>query len=395
MLPVMPSPRALTALILALLVAPEALASECTQAMRSLLPNSRRLKELKIGKFPTQREIKSLGRELIQADGKILDELTKNPNLELGYVIAPDDRLYFFRGHFELDADHPWLAEFVRDDGTPWTFPIKESGAVRFTRDVPDVAVGHFTLERSYGIELSPEEIDVFSRQVDELRSQNPELAKRLRLMRPQSAAKTIKCSEAFSQGRSAKQFIGSKVMVSSTLLTGGILINHPERFDVLLKHIGLHQEDSSRDYDGDMLFADYSSTAVNSFFQAYVGYHISAKGVKFLEKRIGSKVASSMLARASASMGSVALQSLIYATVTDNDAKGVGYYNVGYSVFSVAKSHFLDNFLYQKLPQVIHNACLVNPALKIIVGQKTVRFVEGFASTTLYLKGRETLVGE
>ncbi len=371
-------------------------ASDCSNAVTSLLKSeSRRVREAGVGVFPSKREIRVIKDELILADGKTLNKLTQDPDLEMSYVIAPDDRLYFVKGALELDTDHSWMAEVVRADGTPWSFPVKESGAVRFARENPDQALGTFSLERAYGVELADDEIDTFARQVDEAIKSEPALAKRLRLKRPQASAKTLKCSEAFAEGRSAKQFIGSKVLVSSTLLTGGILINHPERFDVLLKHVGLHQEDSSRDYDGDMLFADYSSTALNSFFQAYVGYRISSRGVKFLESRMKSKVASSLMARGAASMGSVALQSLIYASLTDNNAKGVGLYNVGYSIFSIGKSHLLDNFLYQKLPQVIYNACLVSPALRIVVGQNTVRFVEGFASTSLYLKGREVFVGE
>jgi|GEM_PF-2132293 len=371
-------------------------ASECSEALTSLVkPQSRRLKELGIGVFPTQRELKVLDRELIVADGKSLNALTRDLDAEMSYVIAPDNRLYLVPGEIDLDTDHSWMAEVVLENGKPWSFPIKEAGALRFTRDDPKIAVGSFSLERSYGVEISNEEIDVFAKQVEDLIASDAALARRLKLKRPVSSAKVLKCSEVFAQGRSAKTFIGSKVFVSSTMLTGGILINHPERFDVLLKGIGLHQEDSSRDYDGDMLFADYGSTALNSFFQAYVGYQVSAKGIKFLESRMRSKVASSLMARGAASMGSVALQSLIYASLTDNDAKGVGLYNVGYSVFSLAKSHYLDEFLYQKLPQVIYNACLVSPALKVVVGQNTVRFVEGFAATTLYLKGRDVFVGE
>lgn len=371
-------------------------ANECSKALTNLVrPNSRKLKELGIGVFPTSRELKVLDRELIAADGKSLNSLTQNLDAEMSYVIAPDNRLYLVPGSIDLSTDHSWMAEVVLKDGRPWSFPIKEAGAIRFTRTDPNVAVGTFSLERSYGVEISEEEINVFAKQVDDSISKDPALARRLKLRRPVSSAKVLKCSEVFAEGRSAKTFIGSKVLVSSTLLTGGILINHPERFDVLLKGIGLHEEDPSRNYDGDMLFADYTSTAVNSFFQAYVGYQISAKGIKFLESRIGSKVASSFMARGAASMGSVALQSLIYASLTDNDAKGVGLYNIGYSVFSLAKSHYLDEFLYQKLPQVIYNACLVSPALKVVVGQNTVRFVEGFAATTLYLKGREVFVGE
>ncbi|MEO5668597.1 MAG: hypothetical protein ABIR96_11100, partial [Bdellovibrionota bacterium] len=105
--------------------------------MRGLLPESRRLRELRIGVFPTKSDIKVLDRELVLADGKALDQLTKNPDLEMSYVIGPDDRLYLVNGAIDLDTDHPWMADALRDDGTPWSFPIKEAGAVRFARDTP------------------------------------------------------------------------------------------------------------------------------------------------------------------------------------------------------------------------------------------------------------------
>ena len=388
-------PQAAVILLLSLLSTKATLADDCSKNVTGLLrPSSSRLKALAIGHFP-EGETKVLDRELLLPTGENLNKLTLNPDLTMSYVITPDDRLYLVEGEIDLDPNNVWMADLVREDGRPWRFPIKEAGAFRFPRDSAGKASGAATTERSYGVELSDEEITNFSKRVEDTIAKDPVLAKRLQLKRPRASAAVVKCTEAFADARSAKQFIGSRVFVSSTMLTGGILINHPERFDVLLKGVGLHEQEQGRNYDGDMLFADYGSTALNSFFQAYVGYHISSKGVKFLESRIGSKVASSLIARGAASMGSVALQSVMYAAMTDNDAKSVGLYNVGYSVFSVGKSHLLDNFMYQKLPKLIHNACLVNPALKIVVGQKTIRFVEGFAATTIYLKGREIFVGE
>jgi hypothetical protein len=382
-------------LLSSLLSASATHADSCSQHVTSLLRDqSPRLKSLLVGRYP-KGDVKVLEPKLVLADGEALNRLSQDPDLKMSYVIAPDDRLYLVEGDVDFDPDRIWMADLERDGGQPWRFPVKSGGRFRFVRDNPERAAGSFSLENAYGAELSDEEIATFSELVDETIRSKPALAKRMKLQRARSAAQVMKCSEAFAEGRSAKQFIGSKVFVSSTMLTGGIIINHPERFDVLLQHVGLHDRQEGRDYDGDMLLADYSSTALNSFFQAYVGYHISAKGVKFLENRIGSKVASSLLARGAASMASVGLQSLMYAALTDNDAKGVGLYNVGYSVVSIGKSHLLDNFMYQKLPKLIYEACLVNPALKIVVGQKTVRFVEGFASTTLYLKGREVFVGE
>lgn len=368
--------------------------SHCKESFSSLLrASSPSLQSLNVGRFPTTGENKHLTNELLDPSGEIIHHMSRHPEEPMSYVITPDDRMFLVKGDVDFDSDYRWSAEFVDSEGKPITFPIKTAGRFKFET----ANKGHkaaFITEATYGAELSPDEIARFSEQIDSVISRDPELSKRLHLKRPRSTAQVLRCSEAVIK-RSSKTFVNAKLTSSLTLLTGGILIHHPERFDVLLTQMGMKEKEEGRNYDGDMLAADYVATAANSIFQGLVGYHISNKGVAFLQNHMKSRILTSFVARGATSLTSIGLQTLIYSTLTDNNAKGVGFYNIGYSAFSIVKSHYLDDFLVHKLPEIAHNACLIHPALKIIVGQRTIRLGEGLASTWLYLRGREALVGE
>lgn len=368
--------------------------TSCTEALSSLMrSSSSALKELNVAHFPKMSDTKHLSNDLLFPSGKILNEFTKNPELEMSYVITPDDRMFLIRGLIDFDGNYKYSAELVDDKGTPLTFPVKAAGQFKLSSEEAG-RKGFFNPVRSYGAELTDEEIGTFSKQVEGAIAEDSSLAKKFKLKRPNSTARLMKCSEAISHSRSSKKFISAKLATSMSLLTGGILIQNPDRFDVLLTQLGFHQQEEGRNYDGDMLFTDYLTTGSNSLFQGLAGYHISTKGVQFLQSRIG-RTASSMVSRGAVSLTSIGMQTLLYATLTDNNAKGVGIYNIGYSAFSIAKSHFFDDFLVHKLPELVTDACMVNPAFKIVVGDRSIRLGEGLASTWLYLTGRHALVGE
>lgn len=381
--------------IVILFTSHELLASKfCTEAMGSLLRAPLKPQyEKNVAKFPSKLSTKHLDLPLLPPSGKLLKELSKNPEKELTYFITPDDRIFFVWGNYELDGDYKWSADLLMSDSTPVTFPIKASGKFSFEKTAQETK-GTFITQRTYGAELSQNEINQFSKEIEDILKNDSKLSKTLRLKKPLSTAKVIKCSEAF-QTNNSKKFVSAKLITSITLLTGGIIIQNPQRFDALLTQLGLEEKDPERDYDGDMLLTDYLTTGVNSLYQGIAGYHISAKGLQFLQSRGMSRLGSSLLARGGVSLSSIGMQTLLYSTLTDNNAKGVGLYNIGYSTFSIVKSHYFDDFLVHKLPEIVSDACLKNPALKIILGQRSIRLGEGLASTWLYLTGRDLIVGE
>ena len=343
--------------------------------------------------------IKQLDVKLIDVKAQLLGQLKHPENTKsLFYVVSPDNRVFLVEDSLDLAKENVWTAKalIARKGAEPveWTFPIKEAGEVKWSRDLKDKKAGSFEFRQSYGVQLSSEE-DTFTKNYIQAAIDAQKLdpqAEKLRIKRTVPLAHSVKCAEILNKKTSARSFITAKLGADFAILTAGIMIQAPQRFDVLLVGLGAQEKDENRDYDGDMLATDYSTGVVNNFFKSWVGYVATTSGVQALTKRFGT-LGSSIIMRSGATVTSVALQTAMYSAMTDNDAKSIGMYNLGYSVFSIGKSHLIDGFIVNKLPEMVYNACLRNPATRFIFGQGSVRIVEGLASTVLYLGGRDVFM--
>lgn len=327
----------------------------------------------------------------------LVDDKGNPTDKKLYYVISPDDQVFFSSDPVKFNSDETLFGKIAsaKSDAGQIVFPVKEGGEVLYDSTTKK-RKNSFELRKQYGVELSQEEVDSARDSLAKHLSSNQQYvtATQPSFKHNFSRARVMKCQKILAEGRNAKKFIVTKLGTDLSLLTAGIAITAPGRFDSVLTQVGLQEEDPDRDYDGDLLAADYTTTSLNTVFRAGVGYVAATEGVAFLQRRFGP-TASSLMMRSSSTALSVGLQTLIYSTMTDNDAGGIGAYNLGYSVFSMVKSHYVDKFILSKLPDFAYNSCLKNPALRFIVGQKSFRLVEGMASTVLYLGGRSILVGE
>lgn len=315
----------------------------------------------------------------------------------LFYAISPDDQVFFSTDPIQFNPDETIFAKVASSNSEAGhvLFPVKEGGEVLF-RSVKEKGQKQFELQKQYGVELSEEEVNLARASIHKHLSSEPSSSSRFKanFQHNFSRARVMKCQKILAEGKNARKFIVTKLGTDLSLLTAGIAITAPGRFDTVWTHVGLEEEDPQRDYDGDLLVADYTTTSMNTVFRAGVGYVAATEGVAFLQRRFGP-TASSMMMRSSSTALSVGLQTIIYSMMTDNDAGSIGAYNLGYSVFSMVKSHYIDRFILSKLPEFAYNTCLRNPALSVLVGQKSVRLVEGMASTVLYLGARSVIVGE
>ncbi len=330
--------------------------------------------------------IRELDKTLLPASAKLLKKLQEpNSQFKLSYVVSPDNKVFFVEGELNLTRKDVWTAT---DDS--WTFPIKEAGEVKWpTSDTGNMSSP--VLVQKYGVQLSSEE-DVLTKNYLEAAIKSDEqknLLGKSRFKRTVPLARTLKCSELLTKKMNAKKFILTKLGIDTAILTSAILIQRPQRFEALTVALGLQEKEEGRDYDGDLLLADYSTGGVNNIFKSWVGYVATTRGVNALTERFG-RLGSSIIMRSGAMVSSVGIQMAMYAAMTDDDAKSLGAYNMGYSIYSIGKSHLVDNFIINKLPDIAYNTCLKNPATRFVLGHGTVRIVDGLVSTVIYLTGRD-----
>jgi hypothetical protein len=308
---------------------------------------------------------------LKRPNGQQLGQLRDQEIAKLHYVVTADGQMHFLDHAVSLPQDQQLFGQ-VGDQ----LLPIREGGVLHF-RD------GRFAKDQTYGFDLSQEEVAAAEASLRSRASFSERLTHTWGRFRE---SKVMDCAQGLRDPPRAKDFVLSKVGMDLSLMTGSILILAPDRFDSLLVKAGLQEEDPNRDYDGDLLAADYTASTTNTFVKGIAGFFIASQGMGF-RRSLGYRIPLTAT--------SVGLQALLYATLTDNNAAPLGAFNAGYSAFALVKSHFVDKALVKQLPNWVMQACIVNPRLKILVSQGSVRLAEGLATTVLYMGARRAIVGE
>jgi hypothetical protein len=360
------SPSRQLLLTLGALLSMNLLAAPCERAMHSLLGGSP-------GEFQMRapKGVHLIEAALQRPSGQRLASLRSEQISKIHYVVTADGQMHFLDEAVGLPPDRQLFAK-IEDS----VLPVREGGVIRYEE-------GRFVKTQRYGFDLSAAELQ--GAEADLRRKAS--FAERLTHSWGRfSEARVMDCSQGLRNPPSAKEFVLSKLSMDLALMTGSIMILAPERFDTLMVKAGLQEEDPNRNYDGDLLAADYSTSTTNTVVKGIAGFFIASRGLS-IGRSLGYRIP--------VTATSIGLQTLVYGLFTDNNAGSLGAFNAGYSVFSMVKSHYVDRFMVHQLPNWVLQACIANPKLRIFVSQGSIRLAEGLATSVLYMGARRLSIGE
>jgi len=324
----------------------------------------------------------------------------KNGLNRIQYVVGLNDELFYIDPnqvtHFRIrdlgENDLLMVQGIDPNTGELFNFAAKESGYVAYVRD-PEAGTTlfgnkkktkNYVFYKQHGLDLTEDEYLKIRGQMEGVLDEQEGAYWRNAHGKSYQKAAVVKCNQIFRDHTRNDRFIIDKVQVDMVTMTGALVLMNSHRFDGTKVYWGLQENDPEKDYDEDLLAADYISTLVNSTIRAGAGLGLTAAGVSFA---VGGTL------RIPVSMGSIAAQTLIYRGLTDNDANKIGLFNLGYMFFAIGKGHFVDRWVYEYFPKMAYNSCLSGTLTRFIVSPRMIRYGEGVLSSVIYFAARHVVL--
>ena len=196
-----------------------------------------------------------------------------------------------------------------------------------------------------------------------------------------------LKCRDIRAGQMGGKSFVIDPLVMSNVMTVLGIATSNPGRFT------------DSQNYD--LLLNEFIGGNVNSAFKSTIGKNLVLGGASYpvrLASRYATGFVSSegqkyiakiILKDHSAQAGAQAGKS------SEERARKMATFNQLWLIPSLVKSDWIDNTILKTLPDKAYQACLNSSPMSIVYSPRMIRFIEGWASTTIYFKLRKATIGE
>lgn len=268
------------------------------------------------------------------------------------------------------DLEAFWAAR-NSTSGSGDLFIVHEAGEFAF-----DSASGKFTFRPEYALDLDPEETRTALKTLQEKHSDH----QFSRLDAPGSAdTRVLDCLSLFEKNnQNLKRFVFDRLAMGNAVDFAAFSITDPERLK-----------------DGDLIFAEFMGSNVNSAISAAISHTVAGSNLS---------TAKSLALWTVAGEGFILLQDQFYRRTLDDDEEGtetasskadaLTTYNFVHNHVKIPINYAVDRMLLKKLPNYIFNQCRKGSKLQIYMSPTMVRLYERGASAVFYYGGRAATVG-
>ncbi len=315
---------------------------------------------------PVPKKVQFVGADTIPIDNKSIESIKNGKTMT--YYFADDGKLYLSGGS-ELGSSTSDTVFMMDKAGGNQNF-VKEVGKISYNSSKKT-----FDLKPQVSADLSAAET---SELVNALKGSAGGIPVRT-MGEGMSHSKLVNCLDVLSSQYKANNFVLNKLIGDNAVAVSALAITEVAGANRLGTQNGR-----------EVITSDLIGTNLNSVVGGIVGRRIVLNN---------ANLPTSIAIRSSVGLGMIELQKNVYlATLTDNAkerAENIAEFDRAHFGARLFVNHYFDQFLVQKLPTLLFNACRKNSKAQLLISPRAVRIYERFGSAVIYYGLRGKIIGE
>jgi hypothetical protein len=284
------------------------------------------------------------------------------------YYIDTADQVHFIEGRHIIDRPGDFL--ILKNPGTEEALIIKESGTFNYLQNEKNYK---FSPKKSWAISEAES-----ASLIDDLEKANPELKFTRETNLELGKSRVFSCTEALSAQKKGRSFIWNSLVSSNVVSIAGMVTQE-------LSGNHLLTDPNKRN----LVYADLISNNITTL--------ITSPLVKQAIVSNASISKDFLIRTGSDYLTNAFIKKPLYDVMTpkkDEEKESLGQklvpYDTGFGILRFFPKRALDQFMVNKLPDLMLKSCLKGDAWVATVGPKMIRIADRYSWGLIYLSGRE-----